>query len=77
MKKIINLLRRPFRVQYRLSVLYNGDTDVRHTYGTDGKLMRRLARNTEKICNYWSLYKKGPFGLSEREVDFYMKGDTQ
>ena len=77
MNKIIKYLRVLFRVQYRLSVLYTGEVDVRHTYGMNGRLLRNMAHSTEKICTYWTLYKKGPFGLSEREVDCYMKGDTQ
>lgn len=77
MKKLISFLRRPFRVSYRLTVLYKGDCEPRHTHGIDGRLLRRMARNTENICEYWTLYKSGPFGLPEHEVDCYMKGDRQ
>ena len=75
MRKLISILRRPFRVQYRLSVLYTRETEPRHTYGLNGNQLRHMARNTEDICDYWTLYKQGPFWLPEREVDCYMKGD--
>ena len=75
MEKLISLLRKPFRVQYRLTVFYTGDSEPRHTYGCDGRLLRRMARNTEQISDYWTLYKRGPLGLPEREVDCYTKGD--
>jgi hypothetical protein len=75
--KFLKILRHPFRVKYRLSVLYSGDFEPRHNYGTDRALLRRIARNTQDISEYWSLYKSGPLGLPEREVDFWMKGDRQ
>lgn len=75
--KIISLLKRPFRVSYRLTVLYKGDYEPRHTHGTDGRLLRRMARNTQDLADFWTLYKTGPFGLPEREIDSYMKGDVQ
>jgi hypothetical protein len=70
MKKILNILRRPFRVQYRLSVLYRGETTPRQHYGLNGRMLRNMAKSTEKISIYWTLYKRGPFGLSERVVDY-------
>jgi hypothetical protein len=36
-----------------------------------------MARNTQDLADFWSLYKTGPFGLPEREIDCYMKGDVQ
>ncbi len=75
MRKLINILRHSFRVSYRLSVLYTGETEMRHTTNRNGKELRRMARNTEDICDFWTLYKQGPFWLPEREVDCYMKGD--
>lgn len=77
MKKIFKFIRNAFRVQYRLTVFYTGDSEPRHTYGIDGRLLRRMARNTEQISDYWTLYKRGPLGLPEREIDCYMKGDVQ
>lgn len=73
MKKITAFLRRPFRVSYRLSVLYHGETVPRHTYGNDGHLLLRRARTAEGRCHYWTLYKTGPFGLPEREVDSFQE----
>lgn len=75
MKKLINILRHPFRVNYRLTVLYEGDTKFRNTYSSNVRLLRNMARNTEEISHFWSIYKSGPFGLPEREIDSYKKGD--
>ena len=75
--KIVSLLKRPFRVSYRLTVLYKGDYEPRHTTNTDGRLLRNMARNTQDLADFWTLYKTGPFGLPEREIDCYMKGDVQ
>lgn len=69
MKKILNLLRRPFRVQYRLSVIIDGKET--NTYGTDRRLLINIARNTPSM-EYWTLYKRGPFGRHERGVDLGM-----
>lgn len=67
-KKILRLIRRAFRVQYRLSVLYHGDCWYRNTYGSNGRLLRRMARNSNN-AKHWTLYKSGPLFLPEREVD--------
>lgn len=75
MKKFLSILRRPLRVQYRLTVLYKGDTKARNHYSIDGRTLRRMAHSMEGLCIYWSLYKSGPFGLPEHEVDSYMMGD--
>lgn len=75
--KIISLLKRPFRVSYRLTVLYKGDYEPRHTTNTDGRLLRNMARKTQDLADFWTLYMTGPFGLPEREIDCYMKGDVQ
>lgn len=74
MKKIVQFIRRQFQVEYRLTIIVDGATI--HTTGTNRKHLSRMARNTEDM-DYWSLYKKGPFGLSEREVDFGMRGDVR
>ena len=47
MKKLISILRHPFRVNYRLTVLYEGDMKFRNTYGSNVRLLRNMARNTE------------------------------
>ncbi len=72
MKKLVSIIKRQFRVEYRLTIIVNGKT--MNTYGTNRRLLSRMARNTP-MMEYWSLYKKGPFGLPEREVDFGMRGD--
>lgn len=77
MSRILRLIKRAFHVQYRLSVLYQGDSWYRNTYGTDGRLLRRMAHNTEDISEHWTLYKRGPLFLPEREVDSYTKGETR
>lgn len=75
MKKLISILRHPFRVNYRLTVLYEGDTKFRNTYSSNVRLLRKMAHHTEEIALFWSIYKSGPFGLPEHEIDSYMKGD--
>ena len=75
-KKIIGIIKHPFFVQYRLSVLFHGETELRHTYGINGLLLRRMSWNKEDMIDFWTLYKSGPFGLPEREVDCYMRGDV-
>lgn len=69
MKKIIHFIKAMARVEYRLSILYIGDTKPRQVYSRYGRKLRYKAKHTAGI-HYWSLYKKGPLGLSEREVDF-------
>lgn len=56
-----------FGVQYRLTVIIDGKSF--NTYSDNRKLLAKMGRNTLG-AEYWSLYKKGPFGLPEREVDF-------
>lgn len=70
MKHIISFIRRLFRVQYRLAVLYHGETSPRNTYGKNPRILRHRAHEAEPVAYYWSLYKSGPFGLPEREVDY-------
>jgi len=70
MKKIVSYLHRLFHVEYRLSILYAGETTPRHIHGTSGRQLRNFARTSKNAIDYWSLYKTGPFGLPEREVDF-------
>lgn len=69
----LDFLRRMFRVQYRLSVLFEGETTPRHTYGKDGMLLRRMAHSTAN-AQYWTLYRKGPLWLPEHEVDSSFNG---
>lgn len=76
MSRILRLIKRAFHVQYRLSVLYHGDNWYRNTYGTDGRLLRRMARNTAS-ADHWTLYKSGPLFLPEREVDSDTKGEIR
>lgn len=75
MKNLISIIRKPFRVHYRLAVLYTGECEVRNTYGTNRRLLLHMAHKVENICDFWTLYMTGPFFLPEREVDCYMKGD--
>lgn len=74
--KLISLLKRPFRVEYRLTVIASGKSTntYRQCYGLrDCRRQKGIFANLGRNANgveYWSLYKKGPFGLPEREVDF-------
>lgn len=72
---ISSLLRRPFRVEYRLTMLIAGRfvNSYRQAHGwRDSRNQRRIFRNLANHtadADYWALYKRGPFGLPEREVD--------
>ena len=76
MKRLMNKLRRPFRVQYRLAILYRGETVPRQWYAVDGRKLRKMANDAEGKAQYWTLYKKGPLGLSEREIAHRMIGEV-
>lgn len=67
MKRIKKIKAWLFGVQYRLTVIVKGKT-INH-YGINRKLLTKMGKNTLG-AEYWSLYKTGPFGLPEREVDF-------
>ena len=73
MNKLFHILRRPFRVSYRLAVLYRGETSPRQHHSLDGRLLRNMARGMQGMVQYWTLYKSGPFGLPEREVDSFKR----
>jgi hypothetical protein len=72
MKIIKNL----FRVQYRLTTIIRGQSQPKHFYGTDRSKLKRMAKSRKDV-NYWAIYKRGPFGLPEREVDAGMKGGDE
>lgn len=65
--KIASKIKKLFRVQYRLSVMYRGDVNFTNIYGNKGRLLRKMAKRMNADC--WTLYKRGPLFLSEREVD--------
>ena len=65
--KLIKIIRHPLRVEYRLTVITAKETT--NTYGTNRRLLSKMARRLTASC-YWSLYKKGPFGLPERLIDY-------
>lgn len=67
MKRIKKIKAWLFGVQYRLTVIVKGKT-INH-YGINRRLLTKMGKNTLG-AEYWSLYKTGPFGLPEREVDF-------
>ena len=53
--------------EYRLSVYYDGETIPRHTFGKNRRLLHLMALHLPEDST-WTIYKKGPFGLGEREV---------
>ncbi len=67
MKKLLSIIKRQFRVEYRLTIVIKGR--IINTYGTNRRLLTNMGKNTLG-ADYWSLYKSGPLGLSEREIDF-------
>lgn len=64
--ELVSKIKKLFRAQYRLTALFSGDTKPRNTYGTNGKLLRKMAKRMD--ADYWTLYKSGPFSLPERWV---------
>lgn len=71
--KLLSKIKRLLFVQYRLTVYYHGEQHPRNIYSTNRQILISLANHTG--AHSWSIYKSGPFGLPEREVDCYMKGD--
>ncbi|MBR1785296.1 MAG: hypothetical protein IJ760_07685 [Bacteroidales bacterium] len=66
--KIRKFIKRILYVEYRLTVYSQGEVKPYNTYSTKRRLLRGSMNAPQVAC--WTLYKKGPFGLSEREIDF-------
>lgn len=66
MKKLASTIKKLFRVNYRLTVQYRGESKPRNIHGLNGKLLRNMGRNMD--VQFWALYKTGPLGLAERKV---------
>lgn len=66
MQKLKRVIAKLFIVNYRLTSFENGRYVNR--YSDNGKLLFAMAKNL-KNAEYWTLYKKGPFGIAEREID--------
>lgn len=67
MKKIIQHIKSFFSVQYRLTVIYAYGGEWEHLKGKKRTLLKMA--NRLYPVERWSLYKRGPFHLPEREVD--------
>ncbi len=65
-QKLKQIICKPFIVNYRLTSFEQGRYVNR--YSDNGKILRTIAKNLQH-ADYWTLYKKGPFWLSEREID--------
>lgn len=74
MKTIIRYIKRLFRVQYRLTTIIHGKAV--NTYCNSGRMAKRML-HAKQDAEYWSLYKRGLFGLHEREINNGMKGETE
>ena len=66
-ENIVKFIKRIRHVEYRVAIIVRGHTI--YAYGTDRRMLVTLAKRTEDM-SFWTLYKKGPIGLPEREVDF-------
>ena len=65
-RNLQKLLKRLFYVEYRLTVVAGGKYE--HIHGRDKKLvMARLADIPN--ASHWTLYKRGAFGVKEREIE--------
>ena len=62
-------IKKLFKAQYRLSVLYHGEGTYRPFYGTNRKLLQRMAKSFANVDS-WTLYKSGPLFLPERPIDW-------
>lgn len=71
MKKMWALVRKPFRVEYRMTVIAGNKT--MNTYSSSCKVLMGVLKRTEGI-QYWTLYKTGPLGIGEHVVDFGVNG---
>ena len=67
MRKAIGFIKRMFLTQYRLTTIDRGKAVSRYCYGR--KRMRKML-NANQDAEYWTVYKRGPFGLTERAVDW-------
>jgi len=67
MERIIYAIERFFSTTYRLSVKYRGDGFVRHFEDESRRFLLGMAMDSQN-AEYWTLYKRGPFFLHEREV---------
>lgn len=66
--KILKKIRKFFRIQYRLSVFTDGR--YTNTYGTKKGILLAMAKHATPLNSTWTLYKSGPFGLSERMLEY-------
>lgn len=66
MKRIINLIRRPFIVSYRLSVWIDGK--IRNASASKKRQLWGLIVDAHRHNYTWTLYKKGPLWLGERQI---------
>ena len=61
-------IRHLLSIQYRLCVQYNGITVPHNIISDDLRQLRKKAKSLSDY-QYWSIYKSGPLGLCEREID--------
>ena len=64
--KILCILKKAFRTQYRLTVFVDGR--YRDTYCNNSRMVKSMAIHSP-YGSTWTIYKSGPFGLPEREVE--------
>lgn len=55
--------------QYRLTVYYHGTALPENTYAPSERLLRKKISTLHGTA-CWMLYRRGPLGLPEREIDF-------
>ena len=63
-------IRQLFFVEYRLALYYEGTPTPDNTYSTDIHLLRSKVKNKRDEVCYWTIYKRGPFHLEERPIDW-------
>ena len=68
MKKLWALVRKPWKVTYRMTVIVTGNKTI-SIFSRNRKVLMDTLKRTEGM-RYWTLYKTGPLGIGERVVDF-------
>lgn len=61
----MNIIRRIFNTQYRLTTIRNGK--LVHTYCFNKRVLKRMVARFDD-AEYWTIYKRGPFGIPERPI---------
>ena len=68
MRSMMGAVRRWFSVEYRLSIWCKEKQKHENYYAMNRRLMVRKSKTLNG--QIWALYKRGPFGIGERVIDY-------